>query len=214
MKQKDVIKNISGSQREILEGIIKLYCPEGFDADVTYSKGNFYDGIPKPKYKFDLNPQFSDVVKSDCRNLPLPDDSLKSLVIDLPFMPTTPVTKTNNNIMHKRFSYVNGVDNLYKLYFEALDEIYRVLREDGVCIFKCQNFISSGKQHLIDVNIVNYACSIGFYPIDRFIFHAKNRPISGKHKNQKHSRNYTSMYLIFVKQKSPVMYPYSHQKLI
>ena len=49
----DPIKSISYNNDEILENIIELHCPGGFDLDPTYSIGNFYKGhIRKPKFKY------------------------------------------------------------------------------------------------------------------------------------------------------------------
>ena len=42
LQKPEIIKSISYSQEEILKWIIRLYCPDGFDLDPTYSKGVFY----------------------------------------------------------------------------------------------------------------------------------------------------------------------------
>ena len=48
-----MIKSINDNQTNLIKDIISLYCPNGFDLDPTYSKGNFYKNIEKPKYKSD-----------------------------------------------------------------------------------------------------------------------------------------------------------------
>lgn len=208
MKQTDVIKSISYDQNEILANIIKLYCPNGFDLDPTYSKGNYYKVIPKPTYYSDINPQAKDVVKADCRCLPYPDASFKAINFDPPFLNTKPVNETpDNDIIHKRFGYINGIKELWQFYHDSLDEFYRILEPNGVLVFKCQDIISSAKQYLNHVDIINYAYSIGFYPKDIFILCAENRIISGKHAKQQHSRKYHSYFIVFIKQDSPVIYP-------
>lgn len=65
----ELIKSISYNQDEIIKWILKLYCPDGFELDPTYSKGNFYKNLPQPKLKYDLSPQVSGVKEADCTNL-------------------------------------------------------------------------------------------------------------------------------------------------
>ena len=93
----ETIKNVSYHNAEILNNIITIHNNgEPFDCDMTYSKGNFYgkfkvDGldleIQEPQYKFDVNPISDDVTKIEpWGKLPLEDESIRSIVIDLPFV--------------------------------------------------------------------------------------------------------------------------------
>ncbi|KKL84575.1 hypothetical protein LCGC14_1963320, partial [marine sediment metagenome] len=82
----DIIKSVSESQAVILNDIIKLYCPNGFEVDPTYSKGNFYKDVPEPKHKLDLHPQGSGVIEADSRQLPFNSSSVGSIVFDPPFV--------------------------------------------------------------------------------------------------------------------------------
>ena len=103
----DIIRSVSTDQTEILQWILKLYVPEGcFEADSTYSKGGFYKGIPPPRLCFDLTPQVDGVIQADCRNLPLADCSISSLVFDPPFLATTgkSLAEENGNIINRRFT--------------------------------------------------------------------------------------------------------------
>lgn len=86
----EIIKSISYNQEEIIKWIIALYCPNGIELDPTYSKGNFYKNIPEPKYKFDLFPQNDDVVRADCRELPVKSGSIQSIMFDPPFVAAIP----------------------------------------------------------------------------------------------------------------------------
>ena len=49
---------------EIISNILRLYAPNGIDADLTYSKGFFYKSgeVPQPKLKFDITPQTTAVL--------------------------------------------------------------------------------------------------------------------------------------------------------
>ena len=107
----EMITSINYSQIDIIQNIIQLYIPQGkIDADVTYSKGVFYKNgnIQEPQYKFDINPQTVDTIQADCRNLPLPDNSINSLMFDPPFLATSGKslsTQENNNLILRRFGY-------------------------------------------------------------------------------------------------------------
>ena len=204
-----VMKSISYDQIEIIKWILRLYCPSGIDVDVTYSKGNFYKTITEPKYKFDLNPQTSDTVKADFCHLPLKDNSVNSIMFDPPFTGGVPVThKIGSNIVSNRFSSYWDMKELFKSYYNAMSEFYRVLSDNGVLIFKCQDTILSGKQYFVHVNIINKAYELGFYPKDLFVLLAKNVVLghAGGYTKQYHARKFHSYFLVFLKQKSPVNY--------
>ena len=206
IKQKRVIKSISYSQEEIIRDIMELYGIECFELDPTYSKGNFYKKIPKPKLKFDIEPQLPEVQKADCTQLPLENNSVKSIMFDPPFIASIPTGKPTG-IINQRFGYYRNIQvELWNMYHKALEEFYRVLKEDGILVFKCQDTIDASKQYLSHVEIINYASLLGFYPKDLFVLLAENRIIGKTHHNQQHCRKYHSYFLVFIKQKNPVKY--------
>ena len=205
-KKKEIIKTISYSQEEIIRNIMELYKIECFDLDPTYSKGNFYKKIPEPKLKFDLDPQSKGVEKSDCISLPLEENSIKSIMFDPPFIASIPKGKPTG-IINQRFGYYRNIQTeLWNMYHKALEEFYRILKDDGILVFKCQDTIDSCKQYLSHIEIINYASLLGFYPKDLFVLLAKNRIIGKHHHNQQHARKFHSYFLVFIKQKSPVKY--------
>lgn len=186
-----------------------------FYADITYSKGIFYkDGtIPEPTVKLDVEPLFPDVLKIEPDGpLPFKDNEIDSLVIDLPFgiAPKTAPSRMKidhrQNIIINRFSSYYPVDELLESYNHWIQEAYRVLHDDGICVFKCQSNVSGGKQ--IWSEEYSWLCAIkaGFYVLDKFYLIAKSRLISGKHKNQQHARRFTSVYYVFKKKKDKTDY--------
>ena len=208
-KLSNVVKSINYSQTDIIKDIINLYIPSGeIDVDVTYSKGNFYKEIKKPKYCYDLEPQVDDVIKADYRDLPLKDNSVKSLMFDPPFLATTgqSLKKEEGNIINKRFSVYNSEKELFQMYYDALNEFHRVLDEDGILIVKCQDKISSSKQYMSHTYIQNMAEEIGFYVEDLFILCTKTRLVADwQARNQKHSRKFHSYFYVLRKTKKQVM---------
>ena len=208
-----LISSISYDQIEIIENILKLHTKDNtIDCDPTYSKGNFYKNgkIKEPKYKFDINPQTEDTIKADARNLPLDDNSVNCIMFDPPFLATTGKSITandNNNFINKRFGVFPNEKELHQFYIDSMKEFYRILKDDGILIFKCQDKISSSKQYLSHVFIINEAIKIGYYPKDMFILLAKTRIVADwQVKNQKNARKFHSYFLIFQKCNKKIEY--------
>lgn len=207
----EVIKTTSYDQSEIIKSILKLHVPKKkIDLDPTYSKGNFYNntGIEKPKYRYDIQPTDDSVSYADCRNLPLDNNSIDCIMFDPPFVigsgKSCELDKDGQNIILKRFSNFKTPSELYNFYIESLREFYRILKPNGVLIFKCQDTVSSGVNYMSHIYIHDFAVDNGFYPKDLFILNAKNRIISGKHKNQQHARKYHSYFWVFEKDNAKI----------
>ena len=194
----DIIKSVSDNQVEIISSIMSLYCPSGFDLDPTYSKGVFYKDILEPKLKYDLEPQIVGVIQADCRKLPLNSSSLASIMFDPPFVGGSR-KDGKPGIIKERFGYYKTVPILWKFYRDAIDEFYRLLKSDGILVFKCQDTVECCKQYLSHVEIINYAYKTGFYPLDLFVLTAKSRLISPNQRQQQHPRKYHSYFLVFRK---------------
>jgi len=210
---KDVIKSINFSQQDIINNIIKLHIPSGeIDCDPCFSKGVFYKNgkVKEPKYKFDIEPQREDVIKCDCKNLPLNNDSINSLIFDPPFLcsigPSLKNSKPGSNLMHKRFSSFFSMPELWKFYEDSMKEFYRILNDNGILIFKCQDTVSGGINYFSHYLIMKKAIEIGYYPKDMFVLLAKSRMSSPNHKNQQHARKFHCYFLVFQKTKCKVNY--------
>lgn len=182
------------------------------DCDPTYSKGNFYKdtGIQEPKYKFDLFPQTWDTIKADARNLPLEDESLNCIMFDPPFLATKGKSleeDNDNNKINKRFGVYPSEEELHQFYIDAMREFYRILKLNGILIFKCQDKVSSGKQYMTHCFVWQEAVKIGFYPKDLFILLAKNRLVADwQLKNQKNARKFHSYFWVFEKSSRKIQY--------
>lgn len=206
-----VIKSVYTCQKELLKNLMKLYAPNGFELDPTYSKGNFYKGLPEPDYKFDIRPQLDYVWPASCTDLPLFDNSIESILFDPPFLATTGnVSKSDrkSNIIIKRFGYYKNMKDLWQMYYEALREFKRILKYRGVLVVKMQDSISSGKQFFSHNEVHNIAYQLGYYPKDIFILVSKNVILSPKHVNQKHARKFHSYFMVFTNEKSKVDYSF------
>ena len=163
-----MIKSLSFNQQQIIQDIISLYIPSGrIDLDPTYSKGIFYKNatFEKPILKYDLIPQSEDFFQAVCRNLQFKNESLNSIIFDPPFLATTGPSlnsNENNNLINKRFGVYPNEKELHQMYLDSLKEFWRILKPDGILIFKCQDKISSGKQYMTHTYVINMAEDIGF----------------------------------------------------
>ena len=184
-----IVKSVSADQTEIIRNILRLHVPGGkIDCDPTYSRGAFYDGtgIETPGLQFDIHPQAEGVARADARQLPLGDDSINCMIFDPPF--------PNERELHR-------------FYIDALHETHRVLKPEGILIFKCQDKVSSGKQYFSHVFIMNEAVEAGFYPKDLFILTAGNRlTAKWQARNQQHARKYHCYFWVFQKTDRRIQY--------
>lgn len=185
---------------EIIKSIIALH-NKGlpFDCDPTYSKGVFWEGLPRPKYKFDLMPQIAEVQQADARALPLDSSSLNSLMFDPPFVLKDVTDRTPTGKIESRFSAYKTFAELLCFYREAVIEFGRVLRPGGILAFKCQDTISGGKQHWSHVEVYNMARAYGFIGKDLYILVRNNVLWSPNMKNQQHARKTHCFYWVFKK---------------
>lgn len=207
----NIIKPVSNDQTEIIRNILQLYAPNGIDCDPTYSIGKFYDHtcIQKPFYRFDICPQLPDVIQADARHLPLQDKAVNCVMFDPPFLATKGPSLNSsgeNNKINKRFGVYPDEQSLHTFYKDAIAEMHRILKPNGILIFKCQDKVSSGKQYLSHVYIINHAVQAGFYPEDLFVLTAKNRLIANWQKTQRHARKFHCYFIVFRKSNLQINY--------
>lgn len=214
----EVIRSLSYDQTQIIKDIIKLHAPNGkIDLDTTYSRGMFYHnrygvstGIEEPEYKFDLYPCREDVIQGDSRNLPLEDNSISCEMFDPPFLATSGKSlevEDGRNLMAHRFGVYPNEESLHQFYIDSMKEAYRILKDNGVLIFKCQDKIAHGKQYMSHVFIMNEAVKLGFYPVDLFILGANVRLVADwQARNQKHARKYHCYFWVFKKCNTKIRY--------
>jgi hypothetical protein len=207
-----VLKNCSENQSEILYNIMLLHNNGiGYYCDVTYHHGNFYEKsekfyVPQPTIKMDITPQFENVIKiKPLDKLPIDNNTIPSLVIDLPFIisptdaPSTQVDKKSSNIIQNHFGSYPTKEAMFESYSHFINEAYRVLEHNGICIIKCQSTISSSIQIMMPEFCWYVAQKCGFYVLDQFFLISKKAIHSGKIQHQNHARKHTSTFLVLKK---------------
>jgi hypothetical protein len=203
-----------GDNAEVFPKVIGLHVPSGsVVADVTFGRGVFWQRVPKDRYKLLATDIQSGV---DCRKLPYGSGTIDCLVLDPPYMEGL-YRRDENHLAGGgtyrpfRVHYSNGEATLggpkwhqavLSMYTEAGKEAYRVLREKGVLIVKCQDEVSANEQHLTHLEIINEYGPMGFYCKDLFVVIRQNRPAASTIRGQVHARKNHSYFLVFVKTKN------------
>jgi len=207
-----MIKSVSNSKEEILQSIVELYCPNGIQCDLTYGNGGFYkNGIKEPQYCFDIQPLKPHVIQASSISIPQLDcNSVESVMFDPPFLTYIKQGREHNSIMAKRFSGYYHYEELESHYKCTLQETVRILKEDGIMIFKCQDIIHNHKMHCTHNNVINWANDSMVHDFkdkwnlvlkDLFILAATHRIPIASNKKQEHARIFHSYFLVFEKKK-------------
>jgi hypothetical protein len=221
-----------GDNEDIFPSILDLHLFEGATiADVTFGKGVFWNKVDVKKYNIlpsdkhlkseiihkwkHLNPK-TDI---DCQNLPYSNSELDCIVLDPPYMESFYRENKEHiggqgthNSFRQSYSSNNGMEvsdgkwheAVIRMYEKAGLEAFRVLKENGLFIVKCQDEVSANKQRLTHVEIITGYESIGFYTKDLFIVIRNNKPVVSRVVKQIHARKNHSYFIVFVKQKSKI----------
>jgi hypothetical protein len=206
-----IVSAYVGGNSEVFPVILELHVPEGASvADVTYGKGVFWRKVPRDTYRM----LATDIQMGvDCRKLPYDDGSIDCVVLDPPYMEGLHRRSEDHlagagNYRAFREHYSNGEasasqpkyhDAVLDLYFKAGEEAYRVLRDGGIMIVKCQDEVSANTQRLTHVEIINEYERTGFYTKDLFVVVRANKPAMSRVLKQVHARKNHSYFLVFVK---------------
>ena len=186
--------------------ILDLYVSAGsVIADVTYGKGVFWRRVPRDRYEL-LATDVRDGV--DCRDLPYGDGEIDCVVLDPPYMHTPGGTAHEVHIPFEEHYRNNASGNrteskyheaVLDLYRDAGREAYRVLKDRGVLVVKCQDEVCSNRQRFTHVEIMRMYDDLGYVAEDLFVVMRNNRPGVSRAIRQIHARKNHSYFLIFWK---------------
>ena len=199
-------RSVYDNQDDILLAIACLHCPDGFECDMTYGNGRFWDRLPKPPLCFELDAdvaaQHEGVEVGDSQCLPLDRESVGSCVFDPPFLTYVKNGrdhKDGNVAMTARFGGYYTYDELEDHYRHSISEAYRILKPGGVMVFKCQDIIHNHKMHSTHTRVINMAEIEGFRLLDLFVLVAKHRMPGPQKGTQRHARVWHSYFLVLLK---------------
>ena len=198
-----------GGNDDTFPHILDLYvAPGSVVADVTFGRGVFWRNVPAGSYK--LLP--SDLQTGvDCRELPYQDATIDCVVLDPPYMHSPGGTAHTAHSAFERHYRNNGTGNrttkkyheaVVELYEQAGKEAYRVLRDRGVLIAKCQDEVCANRQRFTHVEIMQSYERLGFVAEDLFVIVRQNRPGVSRTVRQVHARKNHSYFLVFWKNSS------------
>lgn len=200
-----MIKTVSDDQNEIIESIMTLCKIDRFDVDLTYGNGVFWKKIKEPVIKFDIDPQFDDVINASSVSIPLPDCSIESAMFDPPFVTYVRQGRTGNGemVMANRFGGYWSYDELENHYRKTIIESARVLVHKGILVIKCQDIVHNHRLHATHVFIIEWMKDL-FRLKDLFILTAKHRmPIPQQKgtakKVQRHARIHHCYFMVLEK---------------
>lgn len=193
-----------GTNDEVFPYVLSLYVePSSTVADVTYGKGVFWRKVPEGAYKL-LATDLADGV--DCRNLSYEDSSIDCVVFDPPYMHTPGGTAHVNHQNYESYYQNNQASSNKKyheavldLYFTAAREAWRVLKNGGIYIVKCQDEVCANRQRLTHVEIINELNEYGFIVEDLFVVLRRGKPGVSRLLKQAHARKNHSYFVVFIK---------------
>ena len=147
-----------GGNEDVFPKILDLYVsPKSVIADVTFGKGVFWRNVPENLYKV----RSTDIQNGiDCRNLPYESGEIDCVVLDPPYMHSPGGTAHTVHSAFENHYRNNSTDNrtrkkyheaVLELYEEAGAEAFRVLRDRGVLIVKCQDEVCSNRQRFTHI---------------------------------------------------------------
>lgn len=190
----------------IFPRVLDLYVAQGSTiADVTYGKGVFWRRVPPERYEL----RATDILTgTDCRELPYSNGEIDCVVLDPPYMHSPGGTAHSAHTAFEDHYRNNGTKNLtgkkyhdavLELYIQAGVEAFRVLRDRGVLIVKCQDEVCSNRQRFTHIEIIQGYEQIGFVAEDLFVAVRNNRPGVSRKVQQVHARKNHSYFLVFWK---------------
>ncbi len=219
-----------GSNNAIFPCVLELYVAENCRiADVTYGKGIFWKNIDISKYEFFPSDLRTDGLPEDCRGgidcreLPYQDEFFDVIVFDPPYMHTPGGTAHNGHQNYEEY-YANNVEQnqhviktiweetngnppkyheaVLDLYYRTGKEAWRVLKENGIFIVKCQDEVCANRQRLTHIEITIELEKYGFITEDLFVVMRTNKPGISRLKNrQQHARKNHSYFMVYRKPK-------------
>jgi len=195
-----------GTNDGLFPQILSLHVPKGSRvADVTFGRGVFWKKVNKELYSILPSDLKSGI---DFRKLPYPNSSLDCVVIDPPYMHSTG-RKAHQGHQNFENYYQNNAKPLQngpkyheavlQLYYDGAKEAFRVLRDEGIFIIKCQDEVCANTQRLTHVEIINEMSKLSFYCLDLFILIRNGLPGVSRLIKQVHARKNHSYFLVFRK---------------
>ena len=146
---------------------------------------------------FDINPQNSECLEGDARNLNVKEETIDCMILDPPFMFGIH-GKTKEYYSSRTHGIFKDFNELQDLYISILFEAHRVLKKKGILFFKCQDYTDS-KTTMVHCFVWQWAREIGFYAKDLAILYLPQGKVYNSNLTQRHTRKVHSYFWVFEK---------------
>lgn len=186
------------NEQELLKGILSIHNNgNDIELDPMFFKGGFYkDGVNVPKIIYDINPRVDFCPQGDAENLTdVEDSSIQCMILD-PLFLFGIHGKTEKYYTSSTMGIFKDFNTLREHYKNILLEARRVLKKNGVLIFKCQDYTDS-KTTLTHCHVFNWATEIGFYAKDLAILNIPQSKIYNSSTVQRHLRKTHCYFFVF-----------------
>ena len=202
----DDLNTVCKSNDERFARIVRLYTRPGDTiVDPTYGNGVFWKKVDKSKFTVLATDLKRDGI--DMRSLPYKDGSVDMVVNDPPYRytPKTNVKQDDvpghgkvDGLYNLQAAGLINVQAVLNLYYEAMGEAKRVLKDGGFLVVKCQDTVQSSRNILVHNLLIKKAEELGYACRDLLIVITKS-PTKTRWNMQRHLRKAHSYFLVFRK---------------
>ena len=192
------VKSVFTDEQELLSSILSIHNDGNpIELDPMFHKGGFYkEKVAMPKYIFDIHPLKEFCAQGNAENLPFDDNSISCMILD-PLFLFGIHGNTKRYCVSMSMGILENYQELERHYKAILTESYRILKYNGVLIFKCQDYTDS-KSTMTHCLIYNWAKEIGYYAKDIAILVRANKIFNPK-TQQRHLRKVHTYFWVFIK---------------
>ena len=190
---------IRGSNGKLIAAAARLGYLDGPVLDLTYGRGKWWT-VWKPNEILIFPGDFTDTA--------IVNDAAPIICFDPPYISTGNKATSTIPDFYDRYGIgeLSGWQAIRKLMEVGLDECARILAPGGFLLFKCMNYVESGRRIWNVHHFAEYGDCIGLRLVDEFVHVTNGGPqpdtnLDGSPRAQKHARQVHSTLLVFTKVK-------------
>ena len=188
-----VFRDVNSS--DVVKSVFEVHFSEASSvADLTYGKGAFWKNVPEnlTVVSLDQNPRYGCLVKSDCRSVPLGDQSVDVVVFDPPHQHGVSLSTTLRQ--QEDFGRLSSQTEIHALVRDTAPEIRRISRVGA--IIKITDMVEGGRFMPSHILIASSLSPVLGWPADMAILDSGVvRPTN--HERVLHLRHAHSYFMVY-----------------
>ena len=190
------------NEQDCLKAILQIHNSNNdIDLDPMFFKGGFYkNGVNVPKLIFDIKPRLLFCPEGNAESLNISSESIQCMILDPLFM-FEKRNRKQNNYTATTMGIINGFEELQRHYIAILTESHRILKNNGILIFKCQDY-TDAKTTMTHCFVFKWATELGFYAKDLAILNIPQAKIYNSNTTQRHLRKTHCYFWVFQKKET------------